>query len=150
MPPFERLDETHAQLLRHLDALGVLVERIRQDGADAIVRHAARELHDFFERTARAHHADEERHVFPYLLARDDAELARHIRLLQQDHGWLEQDWSGLAAALLAIAEGHGGWDIEDLRHSVRAFRALSREHIALEEAVVYPAARRAAGAIPT
>ena len=87
--------------------------------------------------------------MFPHLLARADAELAQHIRRLQQDHGWLEQDWLELAPNLMAIAEGHAGWNIDDLRHAVRVFRALYMEHIALEEAQVYPAARRAAGAVP-
>jgi hemerythrin-like domain-containing protein len=147
MPPFERLDATHAQLLRHLDALGVLIERLGNEGADAIARHSARELHDFFERTARPHHADEERHVFPRLLEGAEPELVQHILRLQQDHGWLEQDWLELAPALEAIADGHSGWDPDDLRHSVRVFRALYCEHIALEESVIYPMAKRQAGA---
>jgi hemerythrin-like domain-containing protein len=148
LPPFERLDHTHAQMLRHLGQLAELVDRLDAQGADAIAREGARTLYDFFASTARRHHADEERHVFPPLLADGDAELVQHVLRLQEDHHWLEQDWAELAPMLQGVAEGYGGWDVDVMRHSVRVFAELYREHIALEETIVYPRARLRAGLV--
>ena len=35
----------------------------------------------------------EEQLVFPSLLADGDSEIVAHVQRLQQDHGWLEEDW---------------------------------------------------------
>ena len=67
----------------------------------------------------------------------------QHVRRLQQDHGWLEEDWLELGPQLDALAHGIGGVDIASLTAAAEVFCALYREHIALEETVVYPEARR-------
>ena len=78
-----------------------------------------------------------------HLLASGDAELVQPVRRLQQDHGWLEEDWFELAPQLRAVAEGQNGYDPDFLRAATQTFTEFYREHIALEESVVYPASRR-------
>jgi hemerythrin-like domain-containing protein len=90
----------------------------------------------------RQHHADEEARVFPGLLASGDEELAHHVRRLQQDHGWLEEDWMALAPQLQAVAQGYSWYELDALRHGVGVFTTLYHEHIALEESMIYPEAR--------
>jgi hemerythrin-like domain-containing protein len=110
---------------------------------DEGVRRLAQDICRFFDETARPHHVAEEELVFPELLASGDAELVQHVARLQQDHGWLEEDWLELAPQLRAVADGQSWYDIDILRSGVPIFSDLYRDHIALEETVVYPASRR-------
>ncbi|HEX6708446.1 MAG TPA: hemerythrin domain-containing protein [Albitalea sp.] len=139
---FDVLDACHRQTLFTLGKLAALVKRLHHHGADEDARSLARDIVGFFSSTARAHHEDEERHVFPALLASGDDDIVQAVRRLQQDHGWLEEDWRTLSAQLDAVACGQSWWDPEALREAAEVFIALSHDHIALEESVVYPQAR--------
>jgi hemerythrin-like domain-containing protein len=65
------------------------------------------------------------------------------VRRLQQDHGWLEEDWLELAPQLEAVANGYNWYDLAMLQHALPIFTELYREHIALEESLIYPEAKR-------
>lgn len=143
MPEFEKLDQAHRAALQMLDAFDRLINDLDESGLDDTARASAREILAFFDGPGRDHHAQEEAQVFPGLLAASDAELVQHVRRLQQDHGWLEEDWRELSPQIEAIAGGYNGYDLAMLRHALPVFTALYHEHIALEETVVYPAARR-------
>ena len=143
LPSFESLDKTHRQVMEMLGQLTRLVDQAEANSIDDRARLLATEICQFFDDTARAHHAAEEQLVFPRLLTGDDAELVQHVRRLQQDHGWLEEDWLELGPHVRAIGEGQGWYDLDVLRSSVPVFTELYREHIALEETIVYPASRR-------
>ena len=143
LPPFDALDETHRRILRMLDELDRLVGLLTHAGSgDSPAALAARAC-SFFAGTARAHHDAEELTVFPRLLADASPELLGHVRRLQQDHNWLEEDWLELRPHLEAVAQGYGSNHVEFLRLALREFTALYREHIALEETTIYPEARR-------
>ena len=139
----EVLDRTHREILAMLAHLHQLVEELELRGIDDGVRRLAHDICAFFDSTARPHHAAEEDLVFPDLLASDDAQLVQDVRRLQQDHGWLEQNWLEMAPHLRAVANGQSWYDIDVLRSSVPTYTELYRDHIALEENVVYPASRR-------
>jgi hemerythrin-like domain-containing protein len=143
LPSFDRLDSTHRAALEMLGAFERLLDRLEEHGLDDEARRAAREVLAFFAGPGRDHHAEEERVVFPGLLAAGDPELVQHVRRLQQDHGWIEEDWLELAPQVDAIANGYNWYDLPMLRLAVPVFSALYHEHIALEEAVVYPAAKQ-------
>lgn len=140
--PLAALDLTHREVLLQLRRLQDLIETLQARGADTETRAIATELCDFFGGCARQHHAEEEERVFPLLLERGDAELQQQVRRLQQDHGWLEEDWLELGPQLATLAAGYSGFDTDVLREGAALFAALYLEHIALEEGVVYPAAR--------
>jgi hemerythrin-like domain-containing protein len=143
LPLFESLDRTHRQVLEMLGQLTRLVEQLDATGIDEHARLLATEIYQFFDDTARAHHVAEEELVFPGLLTSDDAELVQHVQRLQQDHGWLEEDWLELGSHVRALGEGQGWYDLDVLRSAIPVFSDLYREHIALEETIVYPASRR-------
>jgi hemerythrin-like domain-containing protein len=143
LPAFEALDRTHREMLEMLAAFDGLLDHVDEHGPDATARERAGRILDFFNRHAREHHAREEAVVFPPLLAGPDDTLAAHVRRLQQDHGWLEEDWIELAPQIEAISRGYNWYDLTMLRHALPVFKALYEEHIALEESLVYPAARR-------
>ncbi|MGZ5205873.1 MAG: hemerythrin domain-containing protein [Caldimonas sp.] len=143
LPPFEALDRTHHEVLQMLAQMHMLAEKVEVRGTDEGMRKLAREICRFFDDTARPHHEAEEQLVFPALLASGDAELVQHVERLQQDHGWLEEDWLELSPHLQAIAGGQNWYDLDVLRTAIPVFSDLYHEHIALEETVVYPASRR-------
>lgn len=142
LPPLEALDHTHHQMLVVLSALSQLVDRLESLGAEPAVQRSARMICQFFDAEARHHHAVEEAEVFPTLVRKGDKLLVQHVLRLQQDHGWLEEDWLALEPQLQAVARGDSGYDIDTLRHAVAVFTTLYHEHIALEESLIYPEAR--------
>ncbi len=145
VPPdgFEVLDEAHRAVMEQLGLLAELIERLDREGIDARASELARGIGAFFNGHAREHHAEEERRVFPGLLADGAPELVQHVRRLQQDHGWLEEDWLELAPQLEAVANGYNWYDLAMLQHALPIFTELYREHIALEESLIYPEAKR-------
>lgn len=145
---FEALDRTHGEVVQCLRQLERLIDRLDAGNNDSEARACAAGLCLFFDGTSRTHHEDEERVVFPPLLAGGDAMLVQHVRRLQQDHGWLEENWRELRPPLRAVAEGLQGTDVDTLREMAAVFSALYIEHIALEESLIYPASKQCLQAI--
>ena len=145
----EVLDRTHRDIVEMLARLHILMEKLEARGIDEDVRMLAQDICRFFDETARPHHVAEEEFVFPDLLASADPELVQHVKRLQQDHGWLEENWLEMAPHLRAVSNGQSWYDIDVLRSAVPTFTELYRDHIALEETVVYPASRRQQGSGP-
>jgi hemerythrin-like domain-containing protein len=143
LPTFEALDATHREVMRTLERLQQWVEQMDAEGIAPGTRALADDICRFFDGSARAHHAAEEQFVFPSLLSSGDAALVQHVHRLQQDHGWLEEDWLELQPQLRAVVEGYNGYDLDFLRAAVPVFTDLYRDHIALEENIVYPESRR-------
>lgn len=143
LPEFDLLDQTHREALQMLQAFEELLAHLHDNGPDETAQASAQRIMAFFAGPGRTHHAEEERHVFPALLASSDVELVQHVRRLQQDHGWLEEDWRELAPQVEAIARGYNWYDLAMLRLALPVFTALYNEHIALEESLVYPEAKR-------
>jgi len=144
---FEVLDECHRQTVLMLEKLKLLLAGLDRGEPDAPARDLARDIVAFFSTTARRHHEDEERHIFPELLARSDPDTVQAILRLQQDHHWLEEDWIELSPQVDAIANGQTWYDIDILREGIEIFIALSHEHVTLEESCIYPQARERLGA---
>ena len=136
---FEALDACHHQIHLHLAALAAMAKHIEEVGIDETVKRQAATIESFFSGTSRQHHAEEEKNVFPPLLASGDARLMAAVRTLQQDHGWIEENWLELAPQLRAIASGNHWADPTELQHYVEVFLALCQGHIALEETLIYP-----------
>jgi hemerythrin-like domain-containing protein len=144
-PPdgFDVLDECHRQTLFSLGKLAALVSRLGLIGADTEARAMAADIVRHFSVTVRRHHEDEERHVFPKLVAEGNEEIVRAVLRLQIDHDWLEENWMELSPQLDAVAHGLSWYDMDVLREAAQVFIALSHDHIALEESFIYPQARK-------
>ena len=139
---FKVLDACHQQIHLHLDKLGTILKMLEDGVADAQFRQLAAEVESFFSSTARQHHLAEEENVFPGLLSSPNAEVVHAVQTLQQDHGWIEQNWLELAPMLRAIAEGVDLVDPEEMQHAMQVFLTLCHDHIMLEETLIYPAAK--------
>jgi hemerythrin-like domain-containing protein len=147
---FAALDACHQQIQLHLAELATLAQQIENSGISAIAQHQANAIEIFFSGTSRRHHAEEEKHVFPLLLAEADHELAETVRTLQQDHGWIEENWLELAPQLRAMAAGNNWFDAAEFQHNVEVFLTLCHQHIALEEILIYPEAKARSAQIAT
>lgn len=139
---FGFLDQSHQELQQMLLALREIVEAIDMDGLTPEVRNRIRTTIEWFNTSAREHHLDEERHVFPALLASTNADVRQTAERLVQDHGWIEADWLEIAPSLSAAADGYNWFDLDVLRHSVEVFEQLYLDHLTLEEQLAYPQAR--------
>jgi len=141
--PFEMLEACHERVQRMLRLLERLQSHVEAHGADDQARQAARDVMRYFDQAAPQHHLDEERHVFPALLAAGDAATTEVVRQLQADHVRMEGGWSTARIVLAALADGTlAGFDAAQ-RETLRAFASLYGRHIATEEQVAYPAARQ-------
>jgi hemerythrin-like domain-containing protein len=139
---FDVLDACHRQTVFTLGKLSALISRLSTVGPDAEARAMAAEIVRHFSTTARRHHEDEERHVFPKMATSSDPAIVQAVLRLQQDHDWLEEDWMELSPHVDAVACGHAGYDLDVMREAAAVFTALSHDHIALEESLIYPRAR--------
>lgn len=137
--PFKALDACHQQIQVHLAELQRMAEHMESAGLSAEDRKQAGAIEAFFSHVSRDHHEQEETHVFPPLLANGSDEVQRAVRSLQQDHGFIEENWIELAPQLRAIAEGNDWFDAAEFQHNVSLYLELMNGHIALEESMIYP-----------
>lgn len=142
--PFEMLDACHERVERMLRLLGKIREHVATHGADAQARDAARDVMRYFDQAGPHHHEDEERHVFPALLAQRDPAVVAVVIRLKHDHREMAVMWAQARAALQALVDADKGWagfSADDLQR-FDAYDALYRRHLVDENGVVYPAAR--------
>lgn len=147
---FEFLDSTHRDILTQIKLLHVLVDAIESEGLNQANRGQARRVLDYFNGEARQHHLDEEKHIFPALLASQNAEIIQATEHLIQDHGWLEENWIQIAPSLEAATGGNLWFDTAELRHALEVFEALYLDHILLEESIAYPEAKKRLAGLDT
>mgnify|MGYP003595509959 CR=1 FL=1 len=141
--PFDILDAFHRQIQFKLCELRDVAAAIEAGELTPTLRAQARSVRDWFNSEAREHHLDEERNVFPALLASGKEELVQQTNRLIQDHGWLEADWLEIEPSLGAAADGNTWFDPAVLRHAIEIFNELYTDHIVLEESIAYPEARQ-------
>lgn len=139
---FVVLDACHGEILRMLEELSALLLQLELHGLTPEARRRAARIAEFFSTTARDHHQDEERHIFPALVDTGRPEVVQVVLSLQRDHDWIEEEWLDLAPHVLAVARGLRSFDLDALRAGVPVLDALYHDHIALEESLAYPAAR--------
>ena len=138
---FTALDACHRKTLAMLDDLSSLVAQLGVGRPDPAIRTRAARIATYFSITAREHHEDEERHVFPALVALGKPDLIEVVLRLQRDHDWLEEAWFDLAPQVQAVATGRA-YDLDAMREGVAALVALHRDHIELEESLIYAQVR--------
>ncbi len=137
--PLQALDACHRQMQQHLADLQRMARHMEHAGLNEADRKLAGEIQEFFSHTSRTHHELEEKQVFAPLLASGNAQVVEVVRSLQQDHGFIEENWIELGPQLRGIAEGNDWFDVAEFQHNVALYLALLTGHIALEESLIYP-----------
>ncbi len=140
--PFEMLEACHERVHRMLGLLARLQSHVATHGADEQARQAARDVMRYFDQAAPQHHLDEERHVFPAILAHCEPPVASVVRQLQEEHRLMEDGWHRARLILQALAAGTLERIDPDQAAQLDTFATLYDRHIRTEETVAYPAAR--------
>jgi hemerythrin-like domain-containing protein len=139
---FETLDECHRQIGARMRRLGDVAQHAGAATLTGELRREAGEIESFFSGVSRAHHEQEESSVFPPLLAIGDPVLVETVRLLQQEHAWIESRWKAIAPRLRSIAAAQDLPDTAGFVSQVQEFLQALRLHMELEDTVVYPESR--------
>ena len=132
-----QLDAYHAQVRGYLDRLAVLATRVENEQLGEDTRAEACAIEAFFSGSMQEHHRLEEATVLQGLLDSGNAELVTVARTLQQDHGWMEQNWIEVGPQMRAIAQGNHWVDPAEFMHGAEVFLELYYGHSALEETLI-------------
>jgi hemerythrin-like domain-containing protein len=136
--PIEDFSQCHVGIVAHLQALGQL-PALLEPAAKA--RHIAAETVQFFREAVYEHHAEEERELFPAVLAsaakgaeRDKVQAI--VTELTAEHRQVEAAWSRLEPKLKAVAKGHDA-DVDGAE--ITALVETYQAHARYEEEVFLP-----------
>lgn len=139
--PIRSFKNSHVGIIHHLDRLSELPALL---APAELARRTAESALQFFRKAVFAHHADEEKVLFPSVIdsaspgeERRAAQSA--VKLLTAQHRNLEALWSSLEPELKKVAKGNSSQlDGEALETLV----TLYREHADYEESVFLPMAQ--------
>lgn len=140
--PYEMLAACHERVQRSLDLLARLIEHVRTKGHDTQSRAAAHDVLRYFDLAAPQHHLDEERHVFPRLLAHGSAQEQALVQRLQVEHRAMEALWAQLRPALQSWSAAHEPAELRALEPLAQRYAALYQHHLRDEDAQIFPVAR--------
>jgi hemerythrin-like domain-containing protein len=143
--PIADFSQCHAGIFRKLDQLGELPALLEPA---ARAREVAEKSLEFFREAIFEHHLDEERELFPAVLAscKDDAERGRVQSMnkrLTDEHRELEKIWKSLESGLKKVVKGQfGDVDLSQVMRLVNQYRA----HAQFEEQEYLPLAQQILG----
>ena len=106
--PFDDFSQCHAGIVRKLDQLGEMPALL--EAASRAVAIAEKSL-EFFSEAIFEHHLDEERELFPVVLAHamqgsESERVQGMVKRLTEEHRALEQAWKKIAPGLKRAAKG--------------------------------------------
>jgi len=136
--PLDNFSNCHAGIVTHLHALGELPALL---SPAARARQIAEETMKFFRAAVYEHHSEEERELFPAVLASAQAGSERdHVKAmidqLTAEHRVVETTWESIEPELKKVAKGQSfEVDTEAINHLVRAYLA----HAQFEEREFLP-----------
>lgn len=140
--PLDDFSNCHSGILKHLAALGELPALLEPA---ARARRIATEALGFFREAVFEHHSEEEKELFPAVLAsaQPGAEREHVLQMTQRltsEHREVEALWKKLEPGLKQVAKGHDTTlDGPELERLVRQYVA----HAAFEEAEFLPLSQR-------
>ncbi|MCX7693412.1 hemerythrin domain-containing protein [Tepidimonas taiwanensis] len=143
--PIADFSQCHAGILRKLDALAELPALL---APAARAREIAEQSLAFFREAIVEHHEDEERELFPAVLASAAAGAERErvqglVQRLTEEHRALERLWKQLEGDLKKVAKGQSfALDTAGLEALVAQYRS----HACFEEAEFLPLAQAILG----
>jgi hemerythrin-like domain-containing protein len=146
--PLGLLSDCHRRI-EHFLAVLIAVDAKAAGGAlDSDERRALEGALTYFATAAPKHTADEEASLFPRLRQSGDPDAARALALvdaLERDHEAADADHAAVDALVRRwLAHDRlSADDVADLRTRLQRLQALYRQHIAVEDGQVFPAAAR-------
>lgn len=143
--PLDNFSNCHVGILRHLADLGDLPALL---APAARARRIAEEALGFFREAVFEHHSEEEKDLFPAVLASAEPgeERERVLAMTQRltrEHRAVEALWKKLEPGLKQVAKGHESTlDSQEIERLVRQYT----EHAAYEEAEFLPLSQQILG----
>jgi len=134
--PLGMLRACHRRIEKQLATLDRLQRHLPEHGHDEEARNAARAILRYFDTAAVNHHADEERSVFPRVVAIAGREGQALVSDLEREHRALDVQWARMRPLLVGIAAGQRA---NLSPRGVLELRQAYERHIALEENVLIP-----------
>ncbi|MCZ2104947.1 MAG: hemerythrin domain-containing protein [Comamonadaceae bacterium] len=129
--PLSNFVDCHGGILSHLHTFGELPALLEPA---ARARTIAAQTIEFFNSTVFAHHIDEEKELFPAVLAKalpgdERATVQRYVDRLVAEHRHVEAIWRDLEPHLQKIARGqaHERLDPEAITRLVKSYEAHAR-----------------------
>ena len=140
----EPVDYLYADHFRQRVVCGLLDE-IADDHEAARVPEIAGLVLDYLLRDLPQHVADEEQDLFPRLRARcrPEDEVERVLMLLSEEHARDQEVVLALPAGLRSLVEGRPLRQPELFVQAASTFAECQRRHLAWEEGVIFPLARK-------
>jgi len=135
--PIALLRACHEKIRLHCQLLEDLVGHIDKKGVDGEAKSTARKIRDYFTKSAKLHHQDEENDLFP-LLVRQSLKIADLVNRLEKEHDQLNALWENIDHGLLKLDD----IDMGTFGHQVNDLCTLYRQHIAQEESDFFPLAQ--------
>lgn len=135
--PFEMLQACHERMQRMFRLLRRLRTHLAAMGNDAQARQAASDVMRYFDLAAPQHHEDEERHVFPRLLAA--GQHVEAVRRLKQEHREMGAQWVQVRALLLPVSQGTRASFTPAQDGVLEHFLRLYDWHMVAENELVFP-----------
>ena len=142
--PLQDFSQCHAGILGKLDMLSQLPALLEPATRARIIAASALE---FFREAIFEHHLDEERELFPAVLASAEkgaeAERVQALaRRLTDEHRELEAAWKRLEPGLKRVAKGQSSeLDVTDIEDLIRHYRAHAEfeevEYLPLSQAIL-------------
>jgi hemerythrin-like domain-containing protein len=141
--PIGMLKDCHRRIERFLNILGVVVDWARGRGLNDEECTAVRAALNYFREGGRRHTADEEQSLFPRLRAECAEMDFSEIGGLEDDHGEANE-MHAVVEELYSSWMREGELSSEDERRlglAMQRLQGLYKEHIALEDNVLFPRA---------
>lgn len=138
--PLEMLRACHGRIQSQCATLHKLLAHLPQHGCDTQTQQAAHAILRYFDTAGRHHHDDEEKDLFPRLLATSSVEAQTLVARLLSEHQIMDAAWLRLRSDLTGIADGISArLDAAAAEH----FIAVYDSHIALENSQLLPLAEK-------
>jgi len=135
--PIALLRTCHEKIRLHCQLLEDLVDHIDKKGIDGEAQSTARKIRDYFTKSAKLHHQDEENDLFP-LLVRQSLKISDLVSSLEKEHNQLNVLWENIDHGLSKL----DNIDIGIFGQQVNDICTLYRQHIAQEESDFFPLAQ--------
>jgi hemerythrin-like domain-containing protein len=145
--PTRLLSDCHRRIEMFLGTLMVVAEVIHRSPTEDAARALASALR-YFGEAAPKHTADEEESLFPRLRQIRHAEIQAvfsKLEELEKEHLWaapLHAEIQRLGARYLSMGSLASS-EVDEFRNDVRDLASMYKEHIAVEDELVFPLAAR-------
>ena len=137
--PLDMLEACHERIAERCELLERLAAHVESHGCDEQAAQAAANIVRYFDTAGEHHHEDEEKDVFPHLLASGTPGAAALIARLRSDHTEMRELWKRLRVTLESVAQQK---KVPLDATLIERFTAAYRTHIELEETQLFSFAR--------